>query len=50
MDIEEVAIQNPKKIITTRIEFSDEIKENDIEKILEPFKLSMDIKKKRDLI
>ena len=41
MDIEEVAIQNPKKIITTRIEFSDEIKESDIEKILEPFKLSI---------
>ena len=44
MDIEEVAIQNPKKIITTRVEFSDEIKENDIEKILEPFKLSKDQK------
>ena len=44
MDIEEVAIQNPKKIITTRVEFSDEIKENDIQKILEPFKLSKDQK------
>ena len=44
MDIDEVAIQKPKKIITTRVEFSDEIKENDIEKILEPFKLSKDQK------
>ncbi len=44
MDIEEVATQNPKKIITTRVEFSDEIKKNDIEKILEPFKLSKDQK------
>ena len=28
MSIEEVAIQNPKKIVTTRVEFSDEIKKN----------------------
>ena len=37
MDIEEVAIKNPEKIITTRVEFLKEIKENDIEKILKPF-------------
>ena len=40
MDIEDVAIKSPEKIITTRVEFSNEIKENDIEKILRPFKLA----------
>ena len=40
MDIEEVAIKNPEKIITTRVEFLKEIKENDIEKILKPFNLA----------
>ena len=49
MDIEDVAIKSPEKIITTRVEFSDEINENDIEKILKPFKL-VKIKNKRDII
>ena len=44
MDIEDVAIKSPEKIITTRVEFSDEINENDIEKILKPFKLVNDQK------
>ncbi len=40
MDIEEVASNNPEKIITTKVEFSKEIKSIDIEKIIEPFKLN----------
>ena len=45
MDIEEVAIKNPEKIFTTRVEFLKEIKENDIEKILKPFNLAKNQKK-----
>ncbi len=45
MDIEEVAIKNPEKIFTTRVEFLKEIKENDIEKILKPFSLANNQKK-----
>ncbi len=40
MDIEEVASKNPEKIITTKVELSEEIKSIDIEKIIEPFKFS----------
>tara|TARA_B100001057_G_scaffold492480_1_gene584963 strand:+ start:6517 stop:7677 length:1161 start_codon:yes stop_codon:yes gene_type:complete len=40
MDIEEVASNNPEKIITTKIELSKEIKSIDIEKIIEPFELN----------
>jgi succinyl-CoA synthetase beta subunit len=39
MDIEEVALKNPEKIITTKVELSKEIKSIDIEKIIEPFEL-----------
>ena len=45
MDIEEVAVKNPEKITTTRLEFSGEIKEMDIENILKPFKLTNNQKK-----
>ncbi len=40
MDIEEVASNDPEKIITTKIELSKEIKPDDIKKIIDPFKLS----------
>ena len=40
MDIEEVASNNPEKIITTKVELSKEIKSTDIEKIIEPFELN----------
>ncbi len=39
MDIEEVAIQSPKKIITTKIDLKDEISEKECEKIIDIFKL-----------
>ncbi len=45
MDIEEVAANSPEKIITTKIELSDKIKESDIEKIIEPFSLNENQKK-----
>ena len=37
MDIEKVAKDNPEKIITTKIEFRDDINIKDIDKIIEPF-------------
>ena len=40
VDIEQVALNNPEKIITTKIELSKEIKSIDIEKIIEPFKFN----------
>ena len=40
MDIEEVASNNPEKIITTKVDLSKEIKSVDIEKIIEPFELN----------
>ncbi len=39
MDIEEVAKNNPKKILTTKVEFRDKISEEDCQKITEVFKL-----------
>ena len=42
MDIESVAEENPKKIITTKIELSQAIPENDIIEILKPFNLNKD--------
>ena len=40
MDIEKVASETPEKIITTKIELQDEIKDKDLEKIISPFKLN----------
>ena len=40
MDIEEVASSSPEKIITTKVEFSKNLHESDIKKILEPFELN----------
>ncbi len=39
MDIEEVASKNPEKIITTKIEYSDEISNENCEKVTKIFKL-----------
>ena len=44
MDIEEVASKTPEKIITTKIDISDEILDNDCEKIIEIFRLKNDAK------
>ena len=40
MDIEEVASNNPEKIITTKVELSKDVKSTDIKKIIEPFKFN----------
>ena len=45
MDIEEVAKNNPKKIVTTKINLEDKISDQDCEKIVEIFNLSLDAKK-----
>jgi len=42
MDIEEVASKNPEKIITTKIEYSDEISNENCEKVTDIFKLDKD--------
>ena len=42
MDIEEVASKNPEKIITTKIEYSDEISNENCEKVADIFKLDKD--------
>ena len=42
MDIEEVASKNPEKIITTKIEYSDEISNENCEKVTQIFKLDKD--------
>jgi len=39
MDIEEVAKNNPEKILTTKVEFKDQISEDDCKKITEVFNL-----------
>ena len=46
MDIEDVAKNKPKKIVTTKINLDDEISDKDCEKIVEIFNLSIDAKKK----
>ena len=42
VDIEEVASKNPEKIITTKIEYSDEISNENCEKVTDIFKLDKD--------
>ena len=44
MDIEEVASKTPEKIITTKIDISDNILDSDCEKIIEIFSLKNDAK------
>ena len=50
MDIEEVASKTPQKIITTKVEISDQISDTDCEKIIEIFNLSNDEKKQAFLL
>ena len=45
MDIEEVAKNNPKKIITTNINLENKISDEDCKKIIEIFNLDLDAKK-----
>jgi succinyl-CoA synthetase beta subunit len=42
MDIEDVANKNPEKILTTKVEFSDQISEDDCKKILGIFNLGQE--------
>ena len=42
MDIEKIALENPNKIITTKIELKKDIEDNSIKKILSPFNLNVD--------
>ena len=44
MDIEKVASETPKKIITTKIDFKREIEREEIEKIISPFAFNKDQK------
>ncbi len=39
MDIEKVAMDSPEKIITTKVDYSKDLSQGDIEKILSPFQL-----------
>ena len=50
MDIEEVASKTPQKIITTKVEISDQISDLDCEKIIKIFNLSNDEKKQAVLL
>ena len=45
VNIEDVAKNNPKKIITTKINLSNSVDEKDINKIIEPFNLTKKTKK-----
>ena len=45
IDIEQVAIEFPNKIITTKFEISDEISDEDCERIIKIFNLSGEVKK-----
>ena len=38
MDIEKIAIEDPDKIVTTKVDLKDKIEDKDIEKIIKPFK------------
>ena len=44
MDIEEVAIKKPEKILTTKVEFNEEISDENCEKVVEIFNLNKDPK------
>jgi succinyl-CoA synthetase beta subunit len=50
MDIEEVANNAPEKIITTKIDITDEISNDDCEKIIEIYDLTDDAKKQAILL
>jgi len=50
MDIEEVASKTPKKIFTTKVDISDEISEENCEKIIKIFNLNDNAKKQAILL
>jgi len=50
MDIEEVANKTPEKIITTKVEISDEISDTDCEEIIRIFNLYGDVKNQAILL
>jgi len=50
IDIEEVAIKTPEKILTTKVDFKDEISKEDCEKIIKIFDLNQDVKKEAILL
>ena len=45
MDIEKIAVQEPEKIITTKIDLKDQVDQKDIEKIIKPFMFNESQKK-----
>ena len=45
MDIEKIAAEEPKKIVTTKISFKDKVNAEDIEKIIKPFNFTQEQKK-----
>ena len=50
MDIEEVASSSPEKIITTKVDMSDEISDTDCEKIIKIFNLNEKNKKTINIV
>ncbi len=46
MDIEKIAVEEPNKIITTKVDLKEELDEKDIEKIIKPFDFKENQKKK----
>jgi len=50
MDIEEVASKNPEKILTTKVDFKNEISEEDCQEIIKIFDLNEDVKNEAILL
>ena len=48
VDIEKVAVENPEKIITTKIDLKDDISNNEIDKIIAPFEFNSEQKKESE--
>jgi len=48
VDIEKVSSENPEKIVTTKIDFKNELEKKDIEKIISPFKFGENKKKEAE--
>ena len=46
MDIEKIAVEEPNKIITTKVDLKEKLDEKDIEKIIKPFDFKENQKKK----
>ena len=45
MDIEKIAVEEPNKIITTKVDLKEKLDEKDIEKIIKPFDFKENQKK-----